>query len=92
MKATIVIPTYDEADALPELLTRVLELPEGFHVLVVDDQDTVQYRAVQLGDRHGELRAVTGGVQAGERVVASGLMRIKLGMKVRAAERAATAG
>jgi dolichol-phosphate mannosyltransferase len=37
MKATIVIPTYDEADALPELLTRVLELPEGFHVLVVDD-------------------------------------------------------
>jgi len=37
MKATIVIPTYDEADALPELLTRVLALPQGFHVLVVDD-------------------------------------------------------
>ncbi len=62
------------------------------HVLVVDAQDTVQYRAVQLGDRHGDLRAVTGGVQAGERVVASGLMRIKPGMKVRAAEPAASAG
>ena len=37
MKATIVIPTYDEADALPELLERVLALPQGFHVLVVDD-------------------------------------------------------
>jgi dolichol-phosphate mannosyltransferase len=36
MKATIVIPTYDEADALPELLERVLALPE-FEVLVVDD-------------------------------------------------------
>jgi RND family efflux transporter MFP subunit len=62
------------------------------HVLVVDAQDTVQYRTVQLGDRHGDLRAVTGGVQAGERVVASGLMRIKPGMKVRAAEPAASAG
>ncbi|WP_291137673.1 efflux RND transporter periplasmic adaptor subunit [Hydrogenophaga sp.] len=62
------------------------------HVLVVDEEDTVQYRAVQLGDRHGDLRAVIGGVQAGERVVASGLMRIKPGMKVRAAERAANAG
>src|SRR6185369_15633372 len=37
MKATIVIPTYDEADALPDLLARVLALPQGFHVLVVDD-------------------------------------------------------
>jgi len=37
MKATIVIPTYDEADALPDLLVRVLELPQRFHVLVVDD-------------------------------------------------------
>ena len=37
MKATIVIPTYDEADALPELLEKVLALPQGFHVLVVDD-------------------------------------------------------
>jgi len=37
MKATIVIPTYDEADALPDLLVRVLDLPQGFHVLVVDD-------------------------------------------------------
>lgn len=62
------------------------------HVLVVDEHDTVQYRAVQLGDRHGDWRAVIGGVQAGERVIASGLMRIKPGMKVRAAERAAIAG
>ncbi len=62
------------------------------HVLVVDEQDMVQYRAVQLGDRHGDLRAVTSGVQAGERVVASGFMRIKPGMKVRAAEPAANAG
>jgi dolichol-phosphate mannosyltransferase len=37
MKATIVIPTYDEADALPDLLERVLALPQRFHVLVVDD-------------------------------------------------------
>lgn len=62
------------------------------HVLVVDSDDVVQYRAVQLGDRHGEQRAITQGVQAGERVVASGLMRVKPGMKVRAADSAARNG
>jgi dolichol-phosphate mannosyltransferase len=37
LKATIVIPTYEEADALPDLLERVLAQPHPFHVLVVDD-------------------------------------------------------
>jgi len=37
VRAVVVIPTYDEADALPSLLERVLALPEPFHVLVVDD-------------------------------------------------------
>ena len=37
MKPVVVIPTYDEAAALPALLERVLALPDGFHVLVVDD-------------------------------------------------------
>ena len=47
---------------------------------------------VMADDRHGEQRAITQGVQAGERVVASGLMRVKPGMKVRAADSAARNG
>lgn len=35
--AVIVVPTYNEAAALPALLDRVLGLADGFHVLVVDD-------------------------------------------------------
>ena len=37
MNPVIVIPTYDEAAALPELLERILEVDPPFDVLVVDD-------------------------------------------------------
>lgn len=37
MRSIIVIPTYDEAAALPSLLDKILALEEGFEVLVVDD-------------------------------------------------------
>ena len=37
MNPVIVIPTYDEAAALPSLLDRILGLPSAFDVLVVDD-------------------------------------------------------
>lgn len=37
MSAVIVIPTYDEADALPALLDRILAETSEFRVLVVDD-------------------------------------------------------
>lgn len=56
------------------------------HVLVVDDDGSVHYRAVQLGDRQGDWRVIRQGLQAGERIVAAGLMRVKPGMKVRAAD------
>lgn len=37
MRSVVVIPTYNEAAALPSLLTRVLEIRPEFEVLVVDD-------------------------------------------------------
>jgi dolichol-phosphate mannosyltransferase len=33
----VIIPTYNERENIEELLTRLLELPFGLHVLVVDD-------------------------------------------------------
>lgn len=37
MKAIVVIPTYDEAAALPSILDKLLETAPGFDVLIVDD-------------------------------------------------------
>lgn len=37
MKAMVVIPTYNEAAALPTLLDRLLQFTPDFHLLVVDD-------------------------------------------------------
>jgi RND family efflux transporter MFP subunit len=51
-------------------------------VLVLDDQQTVQYRAVTLGPLVDGLRVVREGLSAGDRVVVSGLQRVRPGMKV----------
>jgi multidrug efflux system membrane fusion protein len=51
-------------------------------VLVVDENDKAQYREVTLGAAVDGLRAVTGGLQAGERVVVNGLQRIRPGAVV----------
>ena len=47
MKAVVVIPTYNEAAALPSLLDAVLETGADVDVLVVDDS---------FARRHGPVR------------------------------------
>ena len=37
MRVLIVIPTYNERENIEEITTAVLEMPYGFHVLIVDD-------------------------------------------------------
>ncbi|WP_279480184.1 efflux RND transporter periplasmic adaptor subunit [Aureimonas sp. SK2] len=51
-------------------------------VLVVDDQDTVQYREVRLGPASGDMRVVTSGLVADERIVVNGLQRLRPGARV----------
>lgn len=53
-------------------------------VLVVTPQQQTEYRRVQLGAAQGGQRAVAAGLRAGEQVVASGLMKLRPGMKVQA--------
>jgi RND family efflux transporter MFP subunit len=52
-------------------------------VFVVDSDDVVHYRKVAVGRQHGGLRVVKSGLQAGERIVVSGLQRVRDGVKVR---------
>ena len=51
-------------------------------VLVVDDKNTLQYRAVTLGAREGDLRVVKSGISANDKVVVNGLFRLRPGMPV----------
>jgi multidrug efflux system membrane fusion protein len=46
-------------------------------VLVVDRDNKVAYREVQLGGLHDNLRVVTSGLKDGERVVVNGMMHAK---------------
>ncbi|MDR3399908.1 MAG: efflux RND transporter periplasmic adaptor subunit [Pandoraea sp.] len=48
-------------------------------VMVVDPQNKVQYREVQLGERHGGLVEIAGGLKDGERIVVNGLQRVRPG-------------
>lgn len=51
-------------------------------VYVVGSDGTAQYRAVQLGDSVGGERIVTSGLEAGEKVIIDGLMKVRPGAKV----------
>lgn len=52
------------------------------YVYVVDAQDTVQYRRVELGAQVDGLRVVKAGLQPGERVITAGLARVSPGAVV----------
>lgn len=52
------------------------------YVLVVKGDDTVEYRPVELGGTHDNLRVVRQGLAPQERVVTSGLQRARPGAKV----------
>jgi multidrug efflux system membrane fusion protein len=57
------------------------DLDKSF-VYVVGPDDTVEYRAVSLGPVVDGLRVVRGGLEPGERVVVSGLQRVRPGIGV----------
>lgn len=56
------------------------------YVLVVDDNDVAQYRAVELGRAIDDLRIVRSGLGAGDDVIVNGLQRVRPGMPVAATE------
>jgi multidrug efflux system membrane fusion protein len=52
------------------------------YVLTVDEQNKVQYRAITLGDKVGELRVIKQGLKSGERIVVNGLQRVRSGVLI----------
>ncbi|WP_417224520.1 efflux RND transporter periplasmic adaptor subunit [Amphritea sp.] len=51
-------------------------------VLVVDSNNTLQYRLVTLGERYGAYRAITSGLEQHDRIAANGPARVGPGMPI----------
>src|SRR5215813_3364630 len=80
-KVRAVVDVKKNALLIPQ---RAVQDIQGVHqVAVVQPDDTVDVRAVQLGARFGSLWVVTNGLKPGERVVVEGGDRVRPGQKVR---------
>ena len=55
-------------------------------LLVIGREDTVEYRPVSVGSRIGPYRVIEQGLEPDERIVLTGLMRVRPGMMVAARE------
>ena len=75
---------YINALAVPQ--RAVLEGPQGKIVFVVDDKGLAQPRPVQVGDWSGADWVINSGLNAGDRVVVDGVMKIRPGSPVKIAE------
>jgi membrane fusion protein (multidrug efflux system) len=64
----------------------VLEGPKGKFVYVVNAESKAESRPVELGDWHGDAWIVTAGLNAGDRVIVDGVMKIGPGAPVAVAE------
>ncbi len=53
-------------------------------VYVVDDADRVEYRRIKVGRLHEGLRVIADGLALGEKIVVSGLQRVRQGAEVKA--------
>jgi RND family efflux transporter MFP subunit len=79
-KVRAVIRTQQGALLVPQ--RAVSELQGGYQVAVVDEQNKVNIRTIQVADRVGNQWVVAEGLKAGERVVAEGIQKVRPGMQV----------
>jgi RND family efflux transporter MFP subunit len=79
-KVRAVIRTQPGALLVPQ--RAVSELQGGYQVAVVDADNKVEVRTVTVGDRVDSWWIITGGLNAGDRVVAEGVQRMRTGVHV----------
>lgn len=79
-KVKVLLKTEKDAILIPQRC--VTELQGLFSVFVVNNENKVEYRKVELGDKIGSFWLVKSGLKPGEKVVYSGIQKIKTGMEV----------
>lgn len=77
--------------SLPNAVTipqrAVLEGPQGKFVYVVNEKSQAEARPVQAGEWSGDAWIITSGLNAGERVIVDGVMKLGPGAPVKIAEK-----
>jgi len=79
-KVRAVIRTQPDSLLVPQ--RAVSELQGGYQVAVVDENNKVTVRAVEVGDRVGNQWIIAKGLNPGERVVAEGVQKVRTGATV----------
>lgn len=84
VRVRIQLQTLDNVFTVPE--TAVGQGPEGARVFVVDDENTVSSRYVELGPVVDQRQVVLSGLESGDRVVTRGMVSLRDGMEVQLLE------
>lgn len=84
VQARVQAGTREEGMTLPQRAVQMSE--EGPTVSVVTDEDTVTVRSVEVGEQRDGNWIITDGLEPGDRVIISGLQKIRPDQKVRAAD------
>ena len=79
-KVRVLMDTEKDALLVPQ--RAVGELQGNYQVAVVDADNTVKIRNVEVGERYGDLWVIREGLNPGERVVAEGTQKVGDGVKV----------
>ena len=85
----LVLSTEKSAVLIPNEAAQISQ--KGPFVYIVKSDDTAELRPVKLGQRQGDMVAITDGIAANERVVLTGQMLVRPGGKVRIAKTPAAA-
>jgi len=83
--ARVQVPFSAEYEAVRVPTKAIAMDQQGRHLMVVGDDNRVLRRAVKLGPIEGDMTVIREGVNAGEKVVTSGLQKIRTGAEVRIA-------
>lgn len=86
MFARISVPLGDEGERIVVPQTAIAYRPYGNSVYVIEGdakQLKVSQRFVTLGPKRGDMIAIVKGLEAGERIVTSGLLKLDSGMSVK---------
>ena len=78
------VSTHDVKDAILIPQRCVMEIQGLYSVFVVDENNTIQTRDVEVGTKIGSAWMITKGLESGEKVVYEGLQKVKDGVTVEA--------
>lgn len=81
---TVVIRKKDATESVLIPQAAVLTDQGGGYVLVVNDENKVEIARIETGQRFGANWSVKSGIEAGDRIILSGIQKVRPGMEVEA--------